>query len=69
MKNHNDMFEKQLSNIYWQYVLFTTWCHDSTQKKDDLFHWDTNVNNIQFGDRRAQNYSAGMQNYKQTSSL
>lgn len=30
---------------------------------------DTNVNNIKFGDLQAQNYSAGMQNYKQTSSL
>lgn len=75
------MFDKKrFSNIYWQYVLFNTCCHDIAQKKDNstvffffFFHRDTNVNNIEFGDLGAQNYSAGMHklqtNYKQTSSL
>lgn len=69
--------EKWFSNIYWQHVLFNTSCHYIAQKKGQfrcffvffvLFR-DTNVNNIKFGDLQAQNYSAGMQNYKQTSSL
>lgn len=71
-KNHNDDIWREMLSNYWQYFLFTTCCPGIAQKKGQFncfyfLGYKCKQNLIWWP--RAQKYPAGMQNYKQTSSL